>query len=181
MESKALRITCLPLLPTPRYPPPSFLKLSLPFLNSIPLRIKSLPPAALNRCKTTQEQDLYDGIAPEFFDDDDGDGLPPEFYDDEWQAKQREKTKELHRLRELEDEEEEKKVDEYREIGLRLKDYPIEDLCKARKLKIEEAAEKGELTELVLMVIWNRLDLAKRDVSLPTANCFIDMQLGIFC
>nr|GMD25048.1 protein PALE CRESS, chloroplastic [Ipomoea batatas] len=177
MESKALRITCLPLLPTPRYPPPSFLKLSLPFLNSIPLRIKSLRAAALNRCKTTQEQDLYEGIASEFFDDDDdGDGLPPEFYDDEWQAKQREKTKELHRLRELEDEEEEKKVDEYREIGLRLKDYPIEDLCKARKLvssfirsaeeveeKIEEAAEKGELTELVLMVIWNRLDLAKRD------------------
>lgn len=31
--------------------------------------------------------------------------------------------------------------------------------------KIEEAAERGELTELVLMVIWNRLDLARRDVS----------------
>lgn len=31
--------------------------------------------------------------------------------------------------------------------------------------KIEEAGEKGELTELVLMVIWNRLDLARRDVS----------------
>lgn len=31
--------------------------------------------------------------------------------------------------------------------------------------KIEEAAEKGELTELVLMVIWNRRDLARRDVS----------------
>ncbi|XP_042518195.1 protein PALE CRESS, chloroplastic isoform X3 [Macadamia integrifolia] len=29
--------------------------------------------------------------------------------------------------------------------------------------KIEEAAEKGELTELVLKVIWNRLDLARRD------------------
>lgn len=28
-----------------------------------------------------------------------------------------------------------------------------------------EAAEKGELTELVLLVIWNRLDLARRDVS----------------
>ncbi|XP_019188572.1 PREDICTED: protein PALE CRESS, chloroplastic isoform X2 [Ipomoea nil] len=176
MESKALRITCLlPLLPTPRYPPPS-LKLSLSFFNSIPLRIKSLPVAAPKRCKTTQEQDLYDGIPPEFFDDDDGDGLPPEFYDDEWQAKQREKTKEFHRLRQQEDEEEEKKVDEYREIAMRLKDYPIEELCKARKLvssfirsaeeveeKIEEAAEKGELTELVLMVIWNRLDLAKRD------------------
>lgn len=30
--------------------------------------------------------------------------------------------------------------------------------------KIVEAAEKGELTELVLMVIWNRRDLAQRDV-----------------
>ncbi|KAK9088566.1 hypothetical protein Scep_027648 [Stephania cephalantha] len=29
--------------------------------------------------------------------------------------------------------------------------------------RIEEAAEKGELNELVLMVIWNRLDLARRD------------------
>ncbi|OAY67181.1 Protein PALE CRESS, chloroplastic, partial [Ananas comosus] len=29
--------------------------------------------------------------------------------------------------------------------------------------KIVEAAEKGELTELVLMVIWNRRDLAQRD------------------
>lgn len=31
--------------------------------------------------------------------------------------------------------------------------------------KIEEAAEKGELDELVLMVIRNRLDLARCDVS----------------
>ncbi|KAK4799268.1 hypothetical protein SAY86_024633 [Trapa natans] len=104
------------------------------------------------------------------------DGLPKEYYDDEWQARQREKTKELHRLRQEEEEEEERKVEEYREIGTRLKDYPEEDLRKARKLvsgfiraaeeveeKIEEAAERGELTELVLMVIWNRMDLAKRD------------------
>ncbi|KAF6141484.1 hypothetical protein GIB67_000865 [Kingdonia uniflora] len=103
-------------------------------------------------------------------------GLPKEYYDDEWQAEQREKTKELHRRREEEDEEEERKVEEYREIGTRLKDYPEEDVRKARKLissfirsaeqveeKIEEAAEKGELTEIVLMVIWNRLDLARRD------------------
>lgn len=34
--------------------------------------------------------------------------------------------------------------------------------------KIEEAAEKGELSELVLLVIWNRLDLARRDVSYHT-------------
>ncbi|XP_050374610.1 protein PALE CRESS, chloroplastic-like [Argentina anserina] len=102
--------------------------------------------------------------------------LPKEYYDDEWQAQQREKTKELHRKRQEEDEEEERKVEEYREIGMRLKDYPEEDVRKARKLissfiraaeeveeKIEEAGEKGELTELVLMVIWNRLDLARRD------------------
>jgi hypothetical protein len=30
--------------------------------------------------------------------------------------------------------------------------------------EIEKAAERGELTELVLMVIWNRLDIARRDV-----------------
>ncbi|KAI3861265.1 hypothetical protein MKW92_030404, partial [Papaver armeniacum] len=94
----------------------------------------------------------------------------------EWQAAQREKTKELQRLREEEDEEENKKIEEYREIGMRLKDYPDEEVREARKLvssfirageeveeKIEEAAERGELTELVLMVVWNRLDLARRD------------------
>ncbi|KAL1309447.1 hypothetical protein HN51_052131 [Arachis hypogaea] len=101
--------------------------------------------------------------------------MPKEYYDDEWQARQREETKELHQLRK-EDEEEERKMDEYREIGMRLKGYPEQDVIKARKLvssfilaaeeieeKIEEAAEKGELNELVLMVIWNRLDLAQRD------------------
>ncbi|KAI3948224.1 hypothetical protein MKX01_014823 [Papaver californicum] len=75
-----------------------------------------------------------------------------------------------------EDEEENKKIEEYREIGIHLKDYPDEEVREARKLvssfiraaeeveeKIEEAAERGELTELVLMVIWNRLDLARRD------------------
>lgn len=126
-------------------------------------RIKPLPGAAFLRwSKTQEEQDLQ--------------GLPPEYYDDEWQAKQREKTKELHRMRQKEDEEEERKVQEYREIGLRLKGYPEEEVKEARRLvssfikaaeeveeKIEEAAEKGELTELVLLVIWNRLDLARRD------------------
>ncbi|XP_045808011.1 protein PALE CRESS, chloroplastic-like isoform X3 [Trifolium pratense] len=103
-------------------------------------------------------------------------GMPAHYYDDEWQARQREKTKELHRRRREEEEEEERKIEEYREVGMRLKGYPEEDVRKARKLissfirageeveeKIEEAAEKGELTELVLMVIWNRLDLARRD------------------
>ncbi|KAK7270252.1 hypothetical protein RIF29_23262 [Crotalaria pallida] len=103
-------------------------------------------------------------------------GMPKEYYDDEWQARQREMTKELHKLRREEEEEEERKIQEYREVGMRLKGYPQEDVRNARKLvssfiraeeeveeKIEEAAEKGELTELVLMVIWNRLDLARRD------------------
>ncbi|XP_016541866.1 protein PALE CRESS, chloroplastic isoform X2 [Capsicum annuum] len=115
------------------------------------------------RCKgIEEEQDLY--------------GLPKEYYDDEWQAQQRERTKEFHRQRQQEEEEDEKKIDEYREIGLRLKDYPEEELLKAKKLvasfirsaeeveeKIMEAAEKGELDELVLLIIWSRLDLARRD------------------
>lgn len=102
--------------------------------------------------------------------------MPPEYYDDEWQARQREKTRELRRMQREEEEEEERKIEEYREIGLRLKEFPEQDLRKARKLvstfitaaeeveeRIEEAAEKGELDELVLMIIWNRLDLARRD------------------
>ncbi|XP_023744042.1 protein PALE CRESS, chloroplastic [Lactuca sativa] len=103
-------------------------------------------------------------------------GLPKEFHDEEWQARQREKTKELERLRQEEDEEEERIVDEYREVGMHLKNFPQEDVFRAKKLvssfiksaeeieeKIEEAAEKGELNELVLLVIWTRLDLARRD------------------
>ncbi|KAJ0610298.1 putative protein PALE CRESS [Helianthus annuus] len=94
----------------------------------------------------------------------------------EWQARQREKTKEIERLRQEEDEEEERIIDEYRETGMLLKGYPQEEVFKAKKLvssfiksaeeieeKIEEAAERGELNELVLLVIWTRLDLARRD------------------
>ncbi|KAI8559825.1 hypothetical protein RHMOL_Rhmol04G0204900 [Rhododendron molle] len=60
---------------------------------------------------------------------------------------------------------------------MRVKDYLEDDLRQARQLvstllksaeeveeKIEEAAKRGELTELVLMVIWNCLDLARRDI-----------------
>ncbi|KAK9735273.1 hypothetical protein RND81_04G195200 [Saponaria officinalis] len=116
--------------------------------------------------KSKEEQDLQE-LPP---------GLPPQFYDDEWQAKQRLKTQELNKKRQEEDDEEERKVQEYREIGTRLKGFPDEEVMKARRLvssfiraeeqieeKIEEAAERGELDELVLMVIWNRLDLARRD------------------
>ncbi|XP_074292785.1 protein PALE CRESS, chloroplastic [Silene latifolia] len=143
---------------------PSSLNLSHPFL-----AVHHFPAssgAILRKAKSKDELDLQE-LPP---------GLSPEFYDDEWQAQQREKTKELHKKRQEEDDEEERKVREYREIGTRLKGYPDEDVMKARRLvssfiraeeeveeKIEEAAERGELDELVLMVIWNRLDLARRD------------------
>ncbi|KAL3647902.1 hypothetical protein CASFOL_008870 [Castilleja foliolosa] len=153
MEAKALHLLICAALPQIAYSSPL----------SRPLKSFALSTSFKTMCsKKIEEQDLY--------------GLPKEYYDDEWQAKQREKTKELHKKRQEEDEEEEKKVDEYREIGLRLKDYPYEELRKAKKLvssfirsaeeveeKIMEAAEKGELSELVLLVIWNRLDLARRD------------------
>lgn len=154
MEANAVLLACTPRLP------------SLPSASSFPTP-RFLPKHAssvvLRKCSTTKDEALIDG-------------LPKEYYDDEWQARQREKTKELHRRRQEEDEEEERKVEEYREIGMRLKSYPEEDVRKARRLvssfirseeeveeKIEEAAERGELTELVLMVVWNRLDLARRD------------------
>lgn len=72
----------------------------------------------------------------------------------------------MHRLRELEDEEEEKKVDEYREIGLRLKDYPIEDLCKARKLVssfIRSAEEVEEVGNIIFLFIHFSLTLSISD------------------
>ncbi|TYH57399.1 hypothetical protein ES332_D08G087000v1 [Gossypium tomentosum] len=153
MEAKLFLLTCsLPLQPL------------LPTCNMRLSRFKTTSPSktVLRRCMNQEEQLL--------------EGMPKEYYDDEWQARQREKTKELHRRRREEEEEEERKVEEYHEIGMRLKGYPQEDVVRARKLvssfiraeeeveeKIEEAAERGELTELVLMVIWNRLDLARRD------------------
>ncbi|CAL4908025.1 unnamed protein product [Urochloa decumbens] len=103
-------------------------------------------------------------------------GMPPEFYDEEWQARQRERTKEWHAYRQKEEAEEERITNEYREIGMRLKAYPQEEVRKARILvssfiragedveeEIEKAADRGDLTELILMVIWNRLDVARRD------------------
>lgn len=144
-----------------RFPTP------LTIINFSPFIKQRFPVLGILRwTKNKDEQDLQE-LPP---------GLPPEVYDDDWQAKQREKTKEFHRKRLEEEEEEERKVREYREIGTRLKGFPDEDVRKARKLvssfiraeeeveeKIEEAAERGELDELVLMVIWNRLDLARRD------------------
>lgn len=105
-----------------------------------------------------------------------GDFLPPHYYDDELQAKQREKTKELRRRRKEEEAEEEKKVEEYREIASRFRGYPEKEIRRAKHLvsnfikagedmeeMIVEAADNGELTDLTLLVIWNRLDLAHRD------------------
>lgn len=159
MEAQVFRLTRAPPLLSP-VPTSILVRKQLALLPT--LRTKSPFGAVLRRGMKKEQQEL--------------EGLPKEYYDDEWQARQREKTKEFHRKRQEEDEEEERKVLEYREIGTRLKGYPEEDVKKARRLvssfirsaeeveeKIEEAAEKGELTELVLLVIWNRLDLARRD------------------
>ncbi|KAK9282092.1 hypothetical protein L1049_005004 [Liquidambar formosana] len=163
MEAKLLLLTFAP--PPPSITPTSTLARTP--ISKIPAIFKTKSPssAVLRKSMNKEEQGL--------------DGLPKEYYDDEWQAQQREKTKELHRKRQEEEEEEERKVEEYRQIGTRLMGYPEEDLKKARRLvssfirsaeeveeKIEEAAEKGELTELVLFVIWNRLDLARRDTEI---------------
>ncbi|XP_072982955.1 protein PALE CRESS, chloroplastic [Typha latifolia] len=133
-------------------------------------KFKSPFPSTFSVRAVTKSEEEY------IVEDDEHGGLPKEFYDEEWQARQREKTKEWHAYRQKEEEEEDRKTTEYREIGMRLKGYREEEIRKARMLvssfirsgeeveeKIEEAAEKGELTELVLMVIWNRLDLARRD------------------
>ncbi|XVE73183.1 hypothetical protein DITRI_Ditri11bG0096900 [Diplodiscus trichospermus] len=153
MEAKLFPLTCAP--PLRPLLSPTNVRVS---------RFKTTCPsgAVLTRSMNREEQLL--------------EGMPKEYYDDEWQARQREKTKELHRRRQEEEEEEERTIEEYREIGMRLMGYPEEDVRAARKLvssfiraeeeveeKIEEAAERGELTELVLMVIWNRLDLARCD------------------
>ncbi|WOL01811.1 hypothetical protein Cni_G10528 [Canna indica] len=150
-----------------RPPPPCPPRRTIPLCSRPPaIKLKS-PPRAVAKKNAEEEFGAADG---------EHDGLPKEFYDEEWQARQREKTKEWHAYRQKEEEEENRKTNEYREIGMRLKGYPEEEVRKVRKLvssfiqsaeeveeKIEEAAERGELTELVLMVIWNRLDIARRD------------------
>ncbi|KAL9257962.1 PALE CRESS, chloroplastic-like protein [Drosera capensis] len=155
-------VATAPLLSKPNLPASILSPFSCNFTaSSISIRFASM---VLRCTKSKEEQEVLEN-------------MPPDYYDDEWQAKQREKTKELERRRQEEDEEEERKVLEYREIAMRLKGFPEEDVIKARKLvasfirageeveeKIEEAAEKGELTELVLLVIWNRLDVARHDV-----------------
>nr|XP_034905263.1 protein PALE CRESS, chloroplastic [Populus alba] len=159
METKVFPLTCTPpLLP------------SIPFqanTRTVYFKPRSLSCCAAMRKSTAKTKEKEEQLL---------DGMPKEYYDEEWQAQQREKTKELERLRKQEDDEEERMVETIVKIGIRLRGILKKMFKKAKKLvssfiraeeeveeKIEEAAEKGELTELVLMVIWNRLDLARRD------------------
>ena len=66
-----------------------------------------------------------------------------------WQARQREKTKELRRLQKAEEDEEERKMEEYREIGLRMKGFPQEDVIKARKLVSTFIRAEEEVEEVI--------------------------------
>lgn len=72
----------------------------------------------------------------------------------EWQARQRERTKEWHAYRQKEEAEEERITNEYREIGMRLKAYPQEEVCKARILVssfIRAGADIEEVTKHLTM------------------------------
>jgi len=46
--------------------------------------------------------------------------------------------------------------------------------------EIEKAAERGDLTELVLIIIWNRLDVARRDVCKISLLVVIYRLYGLF-
>ncbi|XP_065861188.1 protein PALE CRESS, chloroplastic isoform X2 [Euphorbia lathyris] len=167
MDANLLSLTSAVVLPWP----------SLHGHVRIPLFMPKRPSATVLRSSISKEEPILQG-------------MPKEYYDDEWQAQQQEKSKELQRLRQLEDEEEERKIEEYRDIGTRLNEYPEEDVRNARKLvssfirsaeeveeKIEEAVANGEVNELVLMVIWNRLDLARRDMEILKQEATPSMRL----
>lgn len=70
------------------------------------------------------------------------------FHMQEWQARQRERTKEWHAYRQKEEAEEERITNEYREIGMRLKAYPQEEVRKARIL-VSSFIRAGEDVEEV--------------------------------
>ena len=55
----------------------------------------------------------------------------------------------MQRRRRQEEDEEERKMGEYREIGLRLKDYPEEDVIKARKLVSSFLRVPEEVEEVI--------------------------------
>ncbi|CAN6328377.1 unnamed protein product [Urochloa humidicola] len=90
-------------------------------------------------------------------------GMPPEFYDEEWQARQRERTKEWHAYRQKEEAEEERITNEYREIGMRLKAYPQEEVRKARIL-VSSFIRAGEDVEEDERDVIRSLDLLYRRV-----------------
>ena len=72
------------------------------------------------------------------------------FHMQEWQARQREKTKEWHAYRQKEEAEEERITNEYRGIGMRLKAYPQEEVRKARIL-VSSFIRAGEDVEEVTL------------------------------
>ena len=81
------------------------------------------------------------------------------FHLQEWQANQRERTKEWHAYRQKEEAEEEAKSSEYREIGMRMKAYPQEEVCKARVL-VSSFIRAGEDVEKVYQFfIWTLTNL----------------------
>ncbi|XP_002989795.2 protein PALE CRESS, chloroplastic [Selaginella moellendorffii] len=96
--------------------------------------------------------------------------------DEEWEKARRQETADLERRRREEDEEEVRLALEYRRIGSSLKNYPQEEVNKARRLvanliksgeeieeMIVEAGDNEELTPLLLLVIKSRLELARQD------------------
>jgi hypothetical protein len=70
------------------------------------------------------------------------------FHMQEWQARQRERTKEWHAYRQKEEAEEERITNEYREIGMRLKAYPQEEVRKARILVSSFIRAGGDVEEV---------------------------------
>lgn len=61
----------------------------------------------------------------------------------------------MERLRKEEDEEEERIVNEYREIGMLLKNYPQEDVFKAKKLVSSFIKSAEEIEEVIYSCLLN--------------------------
>lgn len=102
--------------------------------------------------------------------------MNPKINDEDWQRERRRESEELRKRREQEEEEEAEKTENYREMSKRMEGYDEEEVKRAKALvasfikageeveeKIQEAAENGMLTKLVLLVTYNRLELARHD------------------
>jgi hypothetical protein len=100
----------------------------------------------------------------------------------EWQANQRERTKEWHAYRQKEEAEEETKSNEYREIGMRMKAYPQEEVCKARVLVssfIRAGEDVENVTECILKnLIWGKAYYYAMFLSLPLSGTTVNCDLG---